>query len=111
MEVKELTQKLIDWEINAGESFMDYFLHDNVKASSWGFWLLGKGYIDFGNNIISKFIKDEYLEQEELFDVFGADIDDDSDKWNKNFELWAEFLLATPTYTERVYDFLKDDEE
>lgn len=42
--IQVLKDRIIAWEHDAGESFTDYFMHDNVADRSWAFWLLGKGY-------------------------------------------------------------------
>lgn len=118
MYTKEKLIKIIkDWEVDAGESFKDYFLHDNVKALSWSFWLLGKGFAEHALQLINKIEKGEtYFDQEELFDIYPEYVGENKHgdpKWseenyNKNIEIWAEFLIATNSYQKRVISFFKD---
>ena len=122
-QIKELAKKIIDWENDAGESFTDYFMHDNVADRSWAFWLLGKGYTSRANEIIEEIVKQQNskvhicLDQELLYDIHDQDPWDEVSKthnWNqenydKNVMLWSEFLLATSLYTQRVQDFFKEE--
>lgn len=122
-QIKELAKKIIDWENDAGESFTDYFMHDNVADRSWAFWLLGKGYTSRANEIIEEIVKQQNskvhicLDQELLYDIHDQEPWDEVSKthnWNqknydKNVMLWSEFLLATSLYTQRVQDFFKEE--
>lgn len=116
---EELIEKISQWESNAGESFTDYFMHDNVNAQSWAFWLLGKGFNKQALNIIRGLEKGEnYFDQEELFEIYPEyEYQDDKDpKWlnesyQKNKKVWAEFLTATESYQKRVSNFFKEQEE
>lgn len=113
---EKLVQTINDWEVDAGESFKDYFLHDNVKTLSWSFWLLGKGFTEHALQLINKIEKGvTYFDQEELFDIYPEYTYDEEgkDTWNKenyakNVEVWAEFLIATNAYQERVTKFFKE---
>lgn len=121
--VQALKDRIIAWEHNAGESFTDYFMHDNVADRSWAFWLLGKGYTSRANEIIEEIVRQESnkirlcLDQELLYDVHGQEPWDEEAKtynWNqenydKNVMLWSEFLLATALYTGRVEEFFKEE--
>lgn len=122
-QIKKLAKKINEWEHDAGESFTDYFMHDNVADRSWAFWLLGKGYTSRANEIIEEIIKQQNskvhicLDQELLYDIHDQDPWDEVSKthnWNqenydKNVMLWSEFLLATSLYTQRVQDFFKEE--
>lgn len=122
-QIKELAKKIIDWENDAGESFTDYFMHDNVADRSWAFWLLGKGYTSRANEIIEEIVKQQNskvhvcLDQELLYDLHEEEPWDEEAKsynwnqenYNKNVMLWSEFLLATSLYTQRVQDFFKEE--
>lgn len=95
---------IIQWESEMGESFTDYFMHDNVKNVSWAFWLLGKGHTEFALTIIKEIEAGETcIDQDTLYDVFGED-------WEKNVEIWAEFLSATNSYIDRTSKFFKDND-
>jgi len=114
MTTQELVDKIGEWEINAGESFNDCFMHDNVKDGSWAFWLIGKGFTEHGNKIILDIIKDKScIDQETLYEIYPEYVDDNGqeqyneENYLKNIALAAEFLLATPYYTEIVLKFLR----
>jgi hypothetical protein len=112
--VQELADKIHQWEHNAGESFTDYFMHDNVKDNSWAFWCLGKGFNEHGNNIIRELLAgNTCLDQELLYEIYPTYDTDESDKWipenhHKNVLLWAEFLLDTPFYFNKVKNFFDE---
>lgn len=107
---EEMIDLIKDWEYNAGESFTDYFMHDNVVWANWLFWLLGKGgHDEFAVKALEKLSSGEdYLDQEELFDMHNTVENWNDENYDKNVELWAEFLTATPTYQKRLEEFLKD---
>ena len=120
--IQVLKDRIRSWEQDAGESFTDYFMHDNVAYRSWAFWLLGKGHTIRANKIIEEIVKQESkgrlsLSQELLFDVHGEytwNEDTQKETWHedlydKNVMLWAEFLLATSLYTGRVEEFFKEE--
>ena len=113
MGAEELCEKIRDWEMDAGESFTDYYMHDNVKDISWAFWLLGKGFTEHANIIIDEILAGETcIDQETLYGVYP---DYEGEKWveesyDKNALLWAEFLVATPYYLNSVLEFLKSEE-
>lgn len=110
-EIQHLAEKIRDWENDAGESFTDYFMHDNVYAVSWAFWLAGKGYTDKANEIIGEVESgNKCIDQEVLFDI--VDNKNFTDEVHfKNILIWSDFLLATETYVKRVSEFFKEQEE
>lgn len=116
MSKDELKEKILNWTADAGESFFDYFCHDNVKDNHWAFWLLGKGYKKVANDILDKLIKGETcLDQQLLYEIYPEYIDIGSEDAScvyseenakKNIALMAEFLTATPYYALQVEEFL-----
>ena len=111
---EKLVKEIAKWESEAGESFIDYFMHDNVNVLSWSFWLLGKGYISHALNIIREIEKgNTYFDQEDLFNIYPEYIREEDEEvwqensWKKNCEIWAEFLVATDTYQEKAFEFFK----
>lgn len=110
-----MIEKITNWESEAGESFWDYFAHDNIKDNSWAFWLLGKGFTDKANEIIDLILKGEKcIDQETLYDVFPSS-DSNGNNWNeenynKNIDLMSEFLLATEYYKTKVTKWLEENE-
>ena len=120
--IQVLKDRIIAWEHEAGESFTDYFMHDNVAPRSWAFWLLGKGITSHANKLIEEIVRQEpkgrlSLDQEFLFDVYGQEswneetkrYDWSQENYDKNVMLWSEFLLATALYTGRVSSFFNEE--
>lgn len=126
MTVEELAKRIGEWEQEAGESFTDYFMHDRVRDNSWAFWLLGKGYSERANAIIVEILEGRLcIDQQALYnlnyhpnitvidgflEVLWEDEYMTSENYNKDILLWAEFLLATPFYTEKITKWLKEQE-
>lgn len=109
-EIQHLAEKIRDWEMDAGESFTDYFMHDRVYAVSWAFWLAGKGYIAKANEIIAEVeAGNKCICQQLLFDVIPND--DFTDEVHfQNILIWSDFLFATETYRKRTSEFFKEEE-
>lgn len=125
-------QKIKNFEYEAGESFTDYFMDDEVFKTSWAFWLVGKGYIERGNAIVNEINKrggpNGWSDQEFCFNVHTAPlklIEDYKDDYacglvpieitigseydkalEKDYRLWAEFLLSTDRYKTPFLKFL-----
>jgi len=112
MKAKEITKKIRHFETEFGESYTDRFMHDNVTDTSWAFWLLGKGYTEHANAIIKLRVEGETcIDQEILYNIHPEY--DDNEEWQKdsydeNAAIWAEFLVATPYYTDKVLRFFDD---
>lgn len=117
MNKEELVKRIQEWEGDHGESFTDYFMHDSVKALSWSFWLLGKGFTEHALNIIRGIENGKtYFDQEELFSIYPeyeyseeGNSSWSEENYDKNVEIWAEFLVATDSYQERVNRFFKEN--
>lgn len=111
--IKQIADKIIAWEHDAGESFTDYFMHGSVRDVSWAFWLVGKGFTERGNEILNLVNSGETcLDQELLYDIHPSyEYTEKTETWNqdnynKNVLLWAEFLISTDIYKKRFEDFL-----
>lgn len=73
MTKEELFDKIQNWEIDHSESFNDYFSHDNIRDSSWAFWLLGKGFNNHAHIIMDEILADnKCIDQEVLYHVFST---------------------------------------
>lgn len=111
-----LAKALRAWEMDAGESFTDYYLSGAVKPVSWAFWLLGKGFVGKANPLITRINNGErYIDQDEMFHVFYDPDRQSWDDWDhadriyfKDFKLWAEFLTASDRYFDDICAWLKD---
>lgn len=103
-----LAVKIREWEMNAGESFTDYYMHDRVKNVSWAFWLLGKGFSQRANFLIDMITASQYLEQEILYDLHG-DLEEWSEETHQqNILLWAEFLVASDRYWKDISEWFAE---
>ncbi len=114
MNKQELITKIGEWEEYMGESFNDYFTHDNVSDQSWSFYLLGRGIIR-ANRIIRELVKgNDCIDQELLYDIrpYLTKDGDHHPKWRENYEynmgILADFLLATEYYTEKITKFFEE---
>lgn len=108
--VDAMIEAIRDWEMDAGESFTDYFL-DRWAFGSWVYWLLGKGHHEWANKLINKNEQGIYVDQSEKFE-FYHDYDDEG-KWSeelyhKNVRVWAEFLVESDQYFRRVNEFFNE---
>lgn len=113
MNKEEVFDKICKFEEDYGESFFDYFTHDNVNDSSWAFWLLGKGFNEKANQIIQLILEgEECIDQDILYEVYSSDtLEEDvwnEEIWNKNMKLQAEFLCSTPYYLAKVEHFFNE---
>lgn len=112
--IKEMSERIRNWEVNSGESFTDYFMHDNVNQVAWSFFLLGKGFNTHANILIDKIGKEGtncYIDQEDLFDIHGAE----SGVWDErlydmNVAVWSEFLVSSNVYYDKVMEFFNDNQ-
>ena len=111
--VEEIADKIRRWELDEGESFTDYFSHDNIANQSWAFWLLGKGYTDHANKLIDKMTEEGascYIDQDELYEIHDVNPDGEwsEEPHEKNIAIMAEFLNDSTLYSERVNKFFND---
>jgi len=109
MTTGQLYDKITEWEGEVGESFNDYFSHDSIRDSSWAFWLLGKGFNDQANIIISEILAgNKCIDQSILYEVYPDDDENDKfieENYAKNLMLISEFLVSTPYYLEMVTEW------
>lgn len=102
-----------------GECFIDYFLDDNVKKINFAIWLVGKGFINHGNRIVRDFEMGVKTDMQETFYIHyrGDSIFKKYDRglelsnFDKDIELWAEFLVSFPSYHEKILKFLKKNNQ
>lgn len=108
--IQVMYKRIIDWQMDVGESFTDYFMHDRVKDVSWGFWLLGKGYTKRANEILEEVqAGNKCLDQELLYHVHNEDDPNYySHGYYQDIALWAEFLCSTRIYIDRVNEFFAE---
>lgn len=113
MNKEEIFENICKFEEEFGESFYDYFSHDNIKDNSWAFWLLGKGFTEKANEIINLILEgDTCISQDILYHVY-MEYNERNGEYSiknadKNIMLQAEFLSSTPYYTKKVIDFFNE---
>lgn len=123
-----LIDKISKWEYEVGESFTDRFMHDNVRDVSWAFWLIGKGFKERGNIIINLVDRGETcLDQSLLYEIHYSKIIDGEygdhgeeaykksreyaeEMYDKDIELWAEFLTSSDVYLERITKWFNEED-
>lgn len=112
-----LANKMRAWELDAGESFTDYYMDGRVKPVSWVFWLLGKGFTEKANMLIDKIQAGErYIDQTEMFHI---NFNDEMDWWKEptedlyfaDFMIWAEFLIASDRYWKDISEWFEEKEK
>jgi hypothetical protein len=107
-----LAVKIREWEMNAGESFTDYYMHDKVKDVSWAFWLLGKGFTERSNELIDLIqAGNKCIDQELLYDLYGDTYNGGEwteDTHQHNILLWAEFLVASDRYWKSITEWFAE---
>lgn len=112
--IEALAAKIRSWELDAGESFTDYYMHDRVKNVSWAFWLLGKGFSERANTLIDLIQSgQQYIDQELLYELYDQDITEGESSWDeevhkKNILVWAEFLIASDRYWKDIAGWFAD---
>lgn len=120
MSKEEIFKMINDWQMYAGEDFLDYFDSD-VTETSFMFWCLGKGYIN----------QDRFHSWEKAYDktsfghsltefLYSYDNDDNgfsivhSEDWEQNkqdeaYFILSEFISNSRTYQRRLLEFLADN--
>jgi hypothetical protein len=98
-------------------------MHDNIKDDHWAFWLIGKGFTARGRIILEQLLKGETcLDQTLLYypnssvvrdehgDPYGDSEGAMEEMYERDVDLWAEFLTSSPIYITNVMSFLIDEE-
>ena len=128
-EIKAYAKRIENFELEAGESFTDYFMDDEVFYTSFAFWLLGKGFQERANHQINEINRRggprNFSDQELMFDVHTAPLKEfegeivcwqieNRDEYEiaqqKDYELWAEFLTSSDRYKVPFDTYLKNFE-
>lgn len=116
-ELKAYAARIENFEREAGESFTDYFMDDEVFYTSFAFWLLGKGFQERANFQINEINRrggpNKFSDQELMFDVHASplkEFEGETVCWEleygheldearqKDYLLWAEFLTSSDRY-------------
>lgn len=110
--IQETFEKILKFEQEAGESFTDYFMHDNVNDNAWATWLQEKGFTENAKVIFDEIADgNNCIDQDVLYEIYDENPDKEwsNEEHEKNVMLWAEFLSSKPEYLEEVNDFFKDN--
>ena len=120
--MKELLDKIETWEAEHGESFNDYFSHDNIDPLEWALFLELKGLTEWANEIrtevadYQKKIQMDYCNQDTMFEHYPLYTSYDPPVYSeenerKNNEILCEFLLMDEKYTKKLEDFFNEEDE
>lgn len=118
--IEQLAHRIREWEMDAGESFTDYFLDSYSYTRTGGGWisfLLEKGYSD----LVEEIEADVYVmqdgtvlgctDQQLKFEPNTSLMEQwDEDLYFKDVLLWAEFMLENEDIMKDFQDFLEDYE-
>lgn len=109
--VENLASMIKSWEVDAGESFDDYFMDGHVDIRTWAGWLIQEGF-ERGSEILAVVKAKPYsIKLCDLDFVYGVhnngsedyyDIDSERDK---DINLWAKFLIEHPIYSVDLEEF------
>lgn len=121
MNQTELLDKIETWESENGESFNDYFAHDNIKPLEWAKWLESKGFDTWAFDIraeVKKYqnkIQMDYCNPDTMFEWYPPYISYDPPVYSeenerKNKEILCEFLLSDEKYMKELEEFFNEEE-
>lgn len=109
--------KVLYWEQEMGESFQDYFSHDNFDEDKWIKFLENKGHKDYAEYLRQEKYSSHMgiLCQDEIFHIYPLYSDDGEDfyeeNYNKNITLQLEFIISNENLVSRFIEFLKEDND
>lgn len=123
MNKQEIYDKIVDWQMEAGEDFLDYFDSD-LNIPNYMFWCLGKGYItaDRFHNWEIAMKRGDYEAEWATSVVHSCHGDEDTkgyavvweEDWTeegqeKAYGYLAEFMSESLTYQRRLQRFLEEN--
>lgn len=117
--VAQMVDEIRDWEMDAGESFTDYFLDRYSYCGTWLEFLESKGYHDLAQEIrddgyiLSNGEKLSCTDQQLKFEPHNTAHENaggqwDEDEYRKDVALWAEFILADAAILKDYEEFMKE---
>ncbi|QHZ59961.1 hypothetical protein PJKIFABJ_00006 [Pseudomonas phage PE09] len=120
--IKNLVERIREWEMDAGESFTDYFFDRYSYGTEWNDFLDSKGF----HAIVEEIKADRYVlssghvltctDQQLKFEPYNSaweacGNDWSEDEYRKDVALWAEFILADEELLEECNAFLNGEDE
>jgi hypothetical protein len=122
MNKQEIYESVMEWQMEAGESFTDYFNSD-IHPLTYMSWCLGRGYLSpekynmwakaYRKNELEAtdpnyFVYNEYGDEDAMFAVVVSE-DFNEEDFEKAFRILAEFISEIDIYQDRLKRFLADN--
>lgn len=119
MNIIEMVEQIRDWELDAGESFTDYFLDKRRYEAAWLEFLESKGY----HELVQEIKEDVYVcrdgtvlgctDQQLMYEPYSFAQENDGGPWDediyrKDVALWAEFILMHEDIHQEYVAFLHE---
>ncbi|MGG1147052.1 hypothetical protein [Bacillus wiedmannii] len=119
MEKQEIFDKIVEWECEAGEGFLDHF-DGYLRANIFMFWCMGRRYINKENFALweAEWRKSKleaecanyYVCSEDTpYAIVKTGDDYVEEDWHKAYMIVAEFISESPTYIRRFKEFLESE--
>ncbi|UXQ88884.1 hypothetical protein Thu_24 [Bacillus phage Thurquoise] len=120
MDKQEIYDKIVAWQMDAGEDFLDYFDGDLVPGS-FMMWCRGKGYItieqlnlweeddDASSMWATRYVHDCGNSGEPIPYAVVSEEDWTEEGQEKAYMILAEFISESVTYKIRLQEFLEDN--
>ncbi|AXQ67699.1 hypothetical protein KIOSHI_22 [Bacillus phage Kioshi] len=120
MDKQEIYGKIVAWQMEAGEDFLDYFDGD-LRAGSYMMWCRGKGYItieqlnlwekadDFDSGCATAYVHDCGNYGEPIPYAVVSEEDWTEEGQEKAYMILAEFISESVTYQHRLQKFLEEN--
>lgn len=122
MRKEEIFKAINEWQMDAGEDFLDYF-DGSFNAVSFMFWARGKGYISTAQLNLWEEEKEKPLNDADTMKViYDCDVEEgdfsysvvSSEDWIQEYQdtaygIFAEFVSESITYQKRLKEFLEEN--
>jgi len=118
MNKQEIYDSIVNWQMEAGEDFLDYFDSD-LKAGSYMIWCLGRGHITVEQFNLWEEDSSYYSDwaSHYVHNCHGEDIpysvvseeDWTEEGQEKAYMILAEFISESVTYQKRLKEFLEEN--
>lgn len=121
MNKQEIYEAIVNWQMDAGEDFLDYFDGD-LRAVSFMMWCRGKGYLTIDQfNLWEEAMNNDNDEAEQATSIVHNCHGDNipyavvsEEDWTevgqeKAYMILAEFISESIIYQKRFKEFLKEN--
>lgn len=109
--ITELVSAIRKWEMDAGESYCDYFFDRFSYDGKWNNFLLSKGFKELVDEIEYESGESSFgcTDQQLKFEPYSSAADDWSEEvYRLDVALWAEFILNNPNIFEEHVEFVEE---